>query len=99
MNAIEIKKLRTEKKLTQTQFGDICDVDKALDSKWEKGKNNPSGGALKILQQLRDGELVVSELTDLEVKLLDRNVAEGNFKSRENYLTASLKHLIEHGRF
>jgi transcriptional regulator with XRE-family HTH domain len=99
MKPHEIKDLRLAKKLTQSELGEICGVDKASVSKWEKGKNNPSGGALKILQQLRSGEIVVTELSDLEAKLLEQNVKIGGFASAEDYLTASLKHLLAHGEF
>ena len=99
MKPDEIKDLRKKKKLTQAELGELCGVDKASVSKWEKGKNNPSGGALKILQQLQDGQLVITELSDLESKLLEQNVKIGGFKSSEEYLTASLKHLLQHGTF
>ena len=99
MKPDEIKDLRKEKKLTQEQLGELCGVGKSAVSHWESGKDNPSGPSLKILQQLRDGDLVVSEISDLEMKLLDQNVLAGAFKSREDYLTASLKHLLVHGGF
>lgn len=99
MNPNEIKELRKEKKLTQEQLGEVCGVRNSSVSRWEKGVDSPSGPALKILQQLRDGDLVVSEVSDLEVGLLDQNVKVGGFKDREDYLTKSLKHLLVHGEF
>lgn len=99
MNGEEIKALRLAKGLTQSELGELCGVDKASVSKWEKRKNNPSGGALKVLSMLAAGDLVVSQVSPLEVKLLDQNVEVGRFRNREDYLTASLKHLLVHGRF
>jgi transcriptional regulator with XRE-family HTH domain len=99
MKAESIKALRLEKKMTQSQLGDICGVEKASVSKWEKGKNRPSGAALKILKSLAIGDLVISRVSDLELKLLDENVRAGAFTTREEYLTVSLKHLLLHGKF
>lgn len=100
MNPQEIKDLRLEKKLTQAELGHLCGgVKKSGVSAWENGKRKPSGAALKILEELRDGEIVITELSDLEVKLLDQNVQVGGFEDREDYLTKSLKHLLQHGKF
>lgn len=99
MKPHEIKDLRKQKKLTQAELGEVCGVTKASVSRWENGKDNPSGGALKILHQLRDGILIPTRLTDLEQKLLEQNVEYGGFKDAEDYLTKSLKHLLMHGEF
>jgi transcriptional regulator with XRE-family HTH domain len=99
MNSEEIKRLRLSKKLTQEQLGELCGVEKASVSKWEKAKTQPSGSSRKILEQLASGDLVVTQVSDLELKLLDQNVETGGFADREEYLTASLKHLLVHGRF
>jgi len=99
MSPQEIKDLRISKKMNQAQLGDICGVNKSAISSWESDARKPSKAALKILQQLRDGDLIVSEISDLELKLLDQNVTVGKFKSREDYLTSSLKHLLVHGTF
>lgn len=99
MKPDEIKVLRKEKKLTQEALGELCGVRNSSVSRWEKGVDSPSGPALKMLERLRDGDIVVSEVSDLELKLLDQNVALGKFKDREDYLTASLKHLLVHKTF
>lgn len=99
MKPQEIKELRTSKKLTQQQLAELLGFNKSAVSSWESGDRNPSGPALKILHQLRDGELVVTELSELELKLLDENVKAGKFNDREDYLTKSLKHLLVHGAF
>lgn len=100
MSPDEIKDLRLKKNLTQTQLGEICGgVNKSGVSAWENGNRRPSGAAMKILRQLRDEDLVVSQISELELKLLDQNVSLGNFRNREDYLTESLKHLLVHGQF
>ena len=99
MNPQEIKDLRLEKKLTQEAFGEIFGVSKAAVSRWENGVDSPSGSAMKMLKRLACGDVVITELSDLEVKLLDQNVKLGGFNNREDYLTASLKYLIQHGDF
>ena len=99
MKPEEIKDLRRNKKLTQTKLGELCGAKKSAVSLWESGKNTPSGPALKMLHQLRDGDLIVSQVSELETKLLDKNVEVGKFKSREEYLTESLKYLIMHEEF
>ena len=99
MSPIEIKDLRKLKKLTQEQLGEICGVRNSSVSRWEKGVDSPSGPALKILKQLQNGDLTISQISELELKLLNQNVTVGNFRNREDYLTASLKHLLVHGSF
>ena len=99
MKPDEIKALRKEKKLNQEEFGKLCGLSKAAVSRWEKGLNDPSGGALKILEKLRDGDLIVSNISELEVKLLDENVKQSPYESREDFLTESLKYLIMNGEF
>ena len=99
MTAHDIKELRKEKKLTQSEFGKLCGVSGASVSRWEHGVDNPSGGALKILEQLKSGELITANITPLETKLLDQNVAMSNYDNREDFLTASLKYLLIHGDF
>jgi len=99
MNPEDIRIFRKGKKLTQESLGELCGVSKAAVSRWEKGIDSPSGSAMKILQRLKSGETVVSELSDLEIKLLDQNVSIEKLKDREDYLTASLKHLLQFGEF
>lgn len=99
MTGPEIKALRLARKLTQDGLGELCGVTKASVSRWENDKDTPRGSAMKILSQLASGDLVVSQVSELEVKLLDQNVEVGNFRNKEDYLTASLKHLLMHGKF
>ena len=99
MEPEDIKKLRKELNLNQADFSDLFGLKKSAISKWESGDNKPSGTALKKLHHLRDGDIVVSNISDLEVKLLDHNVLAGGYKDRTDYLNASLLHLLEHGRF
>ena len=99
MKPHEIKELRLEKKLSQQDMGDICGVSKTAVSKWEKGQTEPSGPSLIRLKELRDGKVVISELTPLESKLLADNVEAGSFKDAEHYLIESLRYLINHGSF
>ncbi len=99
MNPNEIKDYRTKKNLTQSELADICGSTKASVSRWEKGTNKPLGSSLKILNQLISGELIISQVTNLEAKLLDQNVEVSNYDNREDFLTASLKYLLLHGEF
>jgi transcriptional regulator with XRE-family HTH domain len=99
MSPGEIELLRKSKKLTQKQLGELCGVSNSAVSNWESGRDAPSGSAMKILKRLAAGDLVVSQLSELEMKLLEQNVRVGGFRDREDYLTASLKHLLVHGRF
>jgi len=94
MNPHEIKSLRKEKNLSQQEMGDICGVTKTSVSRWEKDKAKPSGSALIRLEELRDGKVVVSDLSPLEHKLLAQNVEAGGFKNNEDFLIESLRHLL-----
>lgn len=99
MKPNEIKELRAEKKLSMEALGTLCGVTKATVSRWEKGDRNPSGAALLRLKELSRGDIVPVTFTDLELKLLDENVRKGGFRNREDYLTSSLKHMIQYGSF
>lgn len=99
MKPEEIRKLRKEKKLTQSDLGELCGVNKSAVSAWEKGLRNPSGAALLQLQRLLLGDSILLTISDIEGKLLDENVRQGGFRDREEYLTASLKHLIQYRSF
>jgi len=99
MEPSEIKALRLSKNLNQTQFGEIFGIGKAAISNWEKGRASPSSAAMKLLNDLKNGDLIVSELSELESKLLEQNVKIGGFKDAEDYLTTSLKHLLTEGSF
>lgn len=99
MDPDEIKTFRKQKKLSQEKLGDLCGVTKATVSKWEKGQRNPSGSALIQLKRILHGDTMIVPLNDLEIRMLDESVRLGGFKSREDYLTESLKHMIQHGGF
>lgn len=99
MKPEEIKHLRKQKKLTQTELGELCGVNKSSVSAWEKGLRNPSGSALLQLQRLQQGQSTLLTLSDIEIKLLEENIRQGGFRDCEDYLTASLKHLIQYRHF
>lgn len=99
MDPNEIMAFRKQKKLSQQELGNLCGVTKATVSKWEKGQRNPSGSALIQLRRILDGGTMVIPMSDLEIKLLDESVRLGGFKDREDYLTESLKHMIQYGGF
>ena len=95
----EIKAFRKRKGLSQLEFGKLCGVGKSAVSQWESGTTEPTGGALVLLQDYMSGNRCIVPLTDQEERLLNENVQKGNFASREDFLSASLVHLIRHGNF
>ena len=99
MTAEEIKEFRKSKSLNQEQLGELCGVGKAAVSRWEKKLSAPSGSALIALKRLINGDDSIMPVTALDIKLLDENVANSDYKSREEYLTESLKFLLINKKF
>ena len=95
----EIKAFRKRKGLSQEELGKLCGVGKSAISQWESGNTEPTGGARLLLEDYVSGRRCIVPLTEQEERLLDENVQRGNFSSREDFLAASLVHLIRHGRF
>lgn len=94
-----IRKFRKSKGLSQEELGKLCGVGKSAVSQWESGSNVPTGSAKILLEEFLNGLRCIVPLTQQEEKLLDENVQKGNFATREDYLAASLVHLIRHGGF
>ena len=99
MTGTEIKDFRTSKGLTQEQFGNIIGVGKSSVNNWEKGRAAPSGSSLLHLENLMSGEWAIIPLTAQEEILLDDGVKKGGYSDREEYLFASLTHLIRNANF
>jgi transcriptional regulator with XRE-family HTH domain len=99
MTPDEIKRFRKSKGLSQEELGKLCGVGKSAVSLWESGGNVPAGSAKVLLEEFMGGTRCIVPLTQAEEQLLDRNVHEGNFVSREDFLAASLVHLLRHGGF
>ncbi len=99
MTPEEIRRFRKAKALSQEELGRLCGVTKSAVSQWEKGVNGPTGSALILLEEFLSGTRCIVPLTQQEEKLLDQNVQQGNFATREDFLAASLVHLLRHGSF
>jgi transcriptional regulator with XRE-family HTH domain len=99
MNPEAIRAFRTRKGLSQQELGKLCGVGKSAISQWESGTTEPTGAARLLLEEYLSGRRCLVQLTEQEERLLNENVQRGNFTSREDYLTASLVHLIKHGTF
>ena len=99
MTPDEIKTFRKSKGLSQEELGKLCGVGKSAVSLWESGGNVPAGSAKVLLEEFMNGTRCILPLTQAEEQLLDRNVHEGNFATREDFLAASLVHLLRHGGF
>ena len=59
MTPQDIKDLRSAKKLTQAEFGELVGVTMETVKSWELGRRKPGGPAVKQMMQLR--ELVKKE--------------------------------------
>ncbi len=99
MTPEKIRAFRKSKHLTQTELGELCGVTKASVSGWEIGRTQPSGAALRLLKEYMLGQRCILPLTAGEEALLDEAVRKGNYADREAFLSASLLHLIKHGKF
>ena len=98
MSPQEIRALRKEKGLTQKQLGELCSVTPGAVGHWENGRERPGTKASKILNDLAQGNLVAHSINDLESRMLDKIVEYGGFSDREDFLTYSLKHFLQHGK-
>lgn len=99
MTPAEIKAFRKSKGISQEELGRLCGVGKSAVSQWESGSTEPAGAARLLLDDYVSGRRSIVPLTAQEERLLDENVQRGNFPSREDFLAASLIHLIRNGTF
>lgn len=60
MSTIDIKAIRTERKLTQRELADEIGVDKSTVWRWENGQE-PRGAARTLLQRLAGAEKAVEQ--------------------------------------
>src|ERR1035437_6829556 len=63
----EIRALRKRLGLTQREFGDLLQVGEKTATRWENGHGRPSRSLNVLLCALRDGQLPVGYLEDLQV--------------------------------
>ena len=73
-----IRKLRTDKKLSQYDLAELIPIDRSVVSKWERGEILPAVDKMKILCEIFD--ITVDELLSGELKTKD------NEKERQNNL-------------
>ncbi len=99
MTPEKIHAFRKSKKLTQSELGELCGVKKMSVSSWETGRTQPSGAARRLLEEYMLGQRCILPLTAGEEALLDEAVRKGDYADREAFLSASLLHLIKHGKF
>ena len=55
MNAIQIRKLREKKNLTQSQLGKLCGVSPVAVCMWEAEKKKPCKSSVLLLKLVQDG--------------------------------------------
>ena len=88
-----IKKLRTDKGLSQTGLGDLIPVDRSVISKWERGEVLPPVDKMKMLCDIFDisiDELISGELkTDENKKEHENNLF--NYLLKQDYKYKKLK--------
>lgn len=61
INAREIRAIRTRMKVSQNVFASLLNVPVVTEASWEKGRRNPSGAALRLLQIARHKPEVLME--------------------------------------
>lgn len=71
----EIRELRKNLGLTQRQFGDLLQVGEKTATRWENGRGRPSRSLNVLLCALRDGQLPVGYLEDLQVSAAPQEAA------------------------
>lgn len=71
----EIRELRRNLGLTQREFGELLQVGEKTATRWENGRGRPSRSLNVLLCALRDGQLPIDYLEDLQVSAAPQEAA------------------------
>lgn len=92
--AERIKASRKDFGLSRADFAKLCGVDYSTVANWELGRSAPKGPTLDRLNEVMSGKVAYIQFTEAEAVLLKRVMAEGGYKTKEEFFAAALLALI-----